>query len=207
MASIAVMTAVICILAPLSVPVGPVPVSLATLVILFAVYILGMKRALSAVLLYLLVGLAGVPVFSGYSSGPAKLLGPTGGYLIGYIPMTVIAGLIIDKHYKNRIISAAGMITATAVLYLIGTVWLAYSANMSFNAALMAGVVPFIPLDCVKILIAGIAGPVIRSRLDGIRTLFVNKKRFQAVFNHKLSVLTAAFSASRILLPQSLPRS
>ena len=162
----ALMTAVICILAPVSIPVGPVPISLATLAILIAVYVLGMKRALAAVVLYLLIGLAGVPVFSGYSAGPAKLAGPTGGYLIGYIPMVAIAGLIVDRYYKNRIISTAGMIAATAVLYLIGTAWLACSANMSFAAALMAGVIPFIPLDMVKIVIAAILGPVLKARLD-----------------------------------------
>ena len=80
--------------------------------------------------------------------------------------MVAIAGLIVDRYYKNRIISAAGMIAATAVLYLIGTAWLAYSANMSFAAALMAGVIPFIPLDMVKIVIAAILGPVLKARLD-----------------------------------------
>lgn len=165
-ALIAMMTALICVASPVSIPIGPVPISLATLVILLSVYILGMKRALIAVTLYLLIGLAGVPVFSGFSAGPAKLLGPTGGYLIGYIPMTFIAGYIIDRHYRNRIISAGGMILATAVLYLMGTVWLAYSAGMTFEAALAAGVIPFIPLDLVKIGIAAVLGPVIKTRLE-----------------------------------------
>ena len=163
---IAVMAAVICVLAPVSIPIGPVPISLGTLAILITVYVLGMKRALIAVAIYLLIGLAGVPVFSGYSSGPAKLLGPTGGYLIGYIPMVAIAGIIIDKYYKNIIISMLGMIAATAVLYAIGTAWLAYSANMGFSAALAAGVIPFIPLDLGKIVISALAGPVLRSRLE-----------------------------------------
>ena len=162
----AVMTAMICVLAPISVPVGPVPISLATLVIFIAVYVLGMKQALAAVLLYLLLGLVGLPVFSGYSAGPAKLLGPTGGYLIGYIPMVAIAGIIIDKHYNNRIISAAGMTAATAALYFCGTAWLAFSADMGFGAAIMAGVVPFIPTDLAKIAVTAIAGPVIKLRLE-----------------------------------------
>ena len=162
----AMMTAVICVLSPVSIPIGPVPVSLATLAILLTIYILGMKKALAAILLYLLIGLAGVPVFSGYSAGPAKLLGPTGGYLIGYLPMAAIAGFIIDRYYKNRIISAAGMILATAVLYAIGTAWLSCSASMGFKEALMAGVIPFIPLDLVKIAIAAILGPVIKQRLE-----------------------------------------
>ena len=166
MAVIAVMTAVICILAPISIPIGPVPISLGTLAVLLSVYVLGMKRSVIAIVLYLLIGLVGVPVFSGFSGGAAKLAGPTGGYLIGYIPMVLIAGLVIDRYYKNRIISIIGMIAATVVLYAIGTAWLAYSAGMDFPAALAAGVIPFIPLDLVKIVIAALLGPVLKTRLE-----------------------------------------
>ncbi len=166
MAVTAVMTAVICVAAPVSIPVGPIPVSLATLVIFIAVYILGMKKALAAVALYLIIGLAGVPVFSGFSAGPAKLLGPTGGYLIGYIPMVAIAGLVIDRHWKDRFKSGAAMAAATVVLYAIGTAWLAYSADMPIEAALAAGVLPFIPLDLVKIVISAMLGSVMRTRLE-----------------------------------------
>lgn len=179
MAVTAVMTAVICMLAPLSIPIGPVPVSLATLAILFTVYILGMKRAVAAVMLYLLIGLAGVPVFSGFSAGPAKLLGPTGGYLIGYIPMAAIAGLVTDRFYKNRIISILGMAAATAVLYAVGTVWLACSAGMSLEAALAAGVIPFIPLDLVKTVAAALIGPLLKTRLEtaGLTSLSLSDNR------------------------------
>lgn len=166
MAVTAVMTALICVVAPISIPVGPIPVSLATLALYFTVYILGTKKAVTAVILYLLIGLAGLPVFSGFSAGPAKLMGPTGGYLLGYIPMVLISGLVIERHYRNRLLSAAGMAAATAVLYAIGTGWLAFSAKMTLEAALAAGVVPFIPLDMIKIVIAAILGPVLKSRLE-----------------------------------------
>ena len=79
----AIMTAVMCILGPLSIPIGPVPITLTNLAIYLAMYILGTKRGSAAVCLYLLIGLAGLPVFSGFTGGPGKLLGPTGGYLIG----------------------------------------------------------------------------------------------------------------------------
>ena len=179
MAVTAVMTAVICIIAPFSIPIGPVPVSLATLVILLAVYILGMRRALIAVVLYLLIGLAGVPVFSGFSSGPAKLVGPTGGYLLGYIPMVILAGLVIDRYYRNRLISIAGMAAATALLYALGTAYLAYSTGITFEAALAAGVLPFIPLDAIKIVTAAILGPMIRARVEraGLISLSLSDSR------------------------------
>ena len=155
----ALMTAVLCVLAPVSIPIGPVPISLATFIIYLSIYILGTARSALCVVLYLLIGLAGVPVFSGYSAGPAKLLGPTGGYLIGYIPMVLIAGFFIEKSGMKLVGSIAGMIAGTAVLYLIGTVVLAVSAHLAPGAAISAGVLPFIPLDLVKICASALIGP------------------------------------------------
>lgn len=165
-ALIGAMTAVICIMGPLSfvLPISPVPISLGTLAIYFIPYVLGMKRGTISCLVYLLIGLVGLPVFTGFSSGPAKLLGPTGGYLVGYIFMTLICGFVIDRTNKTPL-CFLGMISATAVLYLFGSVWLAYQAGMTFGEALAAGVIPFIPGDIAKIVIALIAGPRIKKRL------------------------------------------
>lgn len=82
-AAIGIMAAATAILAPFSIPIGPVPISLTNLAIYFALYILGAKDGTLSYLVYLLIGLIGVPVFSGFTSGPEKLFGPTGGYLIG----------------------------------------------------------------------------------------------------------------------------
>lgn len=165
LAVIGVMTAVTCILAPLSLPIGPVPISLTNLAIYFALYVLGVKFGCISYLVYLLIGFIGVPVFSGFTSGPGKLLGPTGGYLIGFIPMAVIAGILIDKFISNRIICLLGMIGGTIVAYAFGTAWLAYQAHLDWKAALMAGVIPFIPGDLAKMILAMIAGPQIRKQL------------------------------------------
>ena len=73
MAVIGVMTAVTCILAPFSIPIGPVPISMTNLAIYFSLYVLGMKKGTISYLVYLLIGLIGVPVFSGFTSGPEKL--------------------------------------------------------------------------------------------------------------------------------------
>ena len=86
----ALMTAVTCILAPLSIPIGPVPISLTNLAIYISLYLLGWKRGTISYLIYLLIGLVGIPVFSGFTGGPAKLAGPTGGYIIGFIAMAII---------------------------------------------------------------------------------------------------------------------
>lgn len=164
-AVIGVMTAVTCVLAPLSLPIGPVPISLTNLAIYFSLYTLGTMKGTISYLVYLLLGLVGLPVFSSFTSGPGKLFGPTGGYLIGFIPMAIIAGLVIDRYINKRVVCLLGMIAGTAICYLFGTVWLAYQANMGFQAALMAGVIPFIPGDLIKMVFAMLIGPQIRSQL------------------------------------------
>ena len=190
-AVIGVMTAVTCVLAPFSIPIGPVPISLTNFAVYMSLYVLGMKEGTLSYLIYLLMGLAGVPVFSGFTNGPGKLFGPTGGYLVGFLPMAVLAGLVVDRFYgaeasrlpegqllspegpssggKNGMVAKAacmgGMALGTAVCYILGTVWLAYQANLDWKAALFAGVVPFIPGDLAKIAVAALAGPKIRGRL------------------------------------------
>lgn len=166
--TIGIMTAIICILGPLSIPLpfSPVPISLTNLAIYFTVYVLGMKKGTISYLIYMLIGLIGLPVFSAFSSGPAKLFGPTGGYIIGFIFIALITGFFIDKWPNNYVLCFIGMFLGTAICYTLGTVWLAYQAHLSFAAALGAGVIPFIPGDIIKIVIALIGGPQIRKRLN-----------------------------------------
>lgn len=162
---IGVMAAVICILGPLSIPIGVVPITLTNLAIYLALYILGMKKGTISYLIYMLIGFVGIPVFSGFTGGPSKLLGPTGGYIIGFIFMALIAGYFIDKFLDRWYLCFIGMTLGTALCYGFGTIWLSYQANMSINAALAAGVIPFIPGDLAKILLATIVGPQIHKRL------------------------------------------
>lgn len=166
MAAAGLMTALLCILGPmtLAIPVSPVPISLQNLVIYLSVYILGCKLGSISYLIYLLLGLVGLPVLSGFTGGVGKLFGPTGGYLIGFIFMAVICGWFFEK-FHSRTLDFAGMALGTIAAYLFGTVWLAWQAGMGFEAALAAGVLPFIPGDLVKIILICMIGPVIRSRL------------------------------------------
>lgn len=165
MTIIGVMAAVICILGPLSIPIGMVPISFTNLAIYFALYTIGMKKGTISYIIYMLIGFVGIPVFSGFTSGPSKLLGPTGGYIIGFIFMALIAGYFIDKFSDRWYLCFVGMVLGTGVCYVFGTAWLAYQANMSASAALSVGVIPFIPGDLAKILIATFVGPQIRKRL------------------------------------------
>ena len=164
---IAMMTAITCILAPLSIPipVSPVPISLTNLVLLISVYILGWKDASISFIIYLLLGLAGLPVFSGFSGGVGKIAGPTGGYLAGFIFMTVIAGLAVDIFSGKRLPAVIGMALGTAVAYAFGTAWLAIQMDLTFISALSIGVLPYLAGDTLKIILAVIAGPMLKKRL------------------------------------------
>lgn len=165
MAIIGVMAAVICILGPLSIPIGIIPISFTNLAIYFALYILGMKKGTISYIVYMLIGFVGIPVFSNFTSGPSRLLGPTGGYIIGFLFMALIAGFLIDYFFDKWYICFMGMILGTVVCYVIGTIWLSFQANIPITAALGAGVLPFIPGDLFKVLIATLLGPQIRKRL------------------------------------------
>jgi biotin transport system substrate-specific component len=165
MANIGLMAAVICILGPLSIPIGVVPISFTNLAIYIVLYALGMKKGSVSYIIYMLIGFVGLPVFSNFSSGPSKLLGPTGGYIIGFFFMALIAGFFIDKYFAKWYLCIVGMILGTAVCYIIGSLWLAYQAHLTTSKAFAVGVIPFITGDLIKILIASIVGPLIRKRL------------------------------------------
>lgn len=165
---IAVMTAIISIAAPFSIPIpiSPVPISLTVLTGFMAAYLLGWKHGVIAYGIYLLLGLVGLPVFSGFTSGPAKLLGPTGGYLIGFIFMVIISGLFFEKFEGNIVLGVVGMILGLFVTYAFGTVWLAIQAKMDLWSALMAGVIPYLPADAVKMVVVMVVCPVIKKRVQ-----------------------------------------
>ena len=130
-----------------------------------------MKRGTLVTLVYLFIGFVGVPVFSSFTGGPGKLIGPTGGYLIGFIFLALIAGYFIDKFPGKVIWAAIGMGLGTAILYGVGTAWLAYAAGMTFSQSLFAGVIPFIPGDVIKIVLAIVIGFPVRKRLLKARIL------------------------------------
>ena len=163
---IALMAALQCIISPFAIafPISPVPMSLATLMLYLSVYILGKKHATISCGIYLLIGLVGIPVFSGFTGGAGKLLGPTGGYLIGYLALTWIGGWCVEK-WSTYWLQGLGLVIGTAGCYLFGTVWLTYQAGMDFMAALGVGVLPFIIGDVVKIVIGVAVGNLIRKRL------------------------------------------
>ena len=156
MAVTAVMAAVLCVLGPLTVPIGAVPISLANFVICLTAWLLGPKFGTLSVVIYLALGAIGIPVFSGYGAGLAKLAGPTGGYLVGYLLLAFIGGMFIEKSKGNPVVSAVG---------LVGTAWFVFQMQCELGYALTVCVYPFIALDLAKIVVSCIVGALLRKRL------------------------------------------
>lgn len=172
MVLMALFAALTCVLAPMSVPIGPVPISLTNLVIYFSVFVLGWQRATITYLVYLLLGMAGLPVFSGFEGGMGKIAGPTGGYLVGFILMTILCGLFIQIHteklWMDYLLSFLGMVLGTALAYAFGTAWFCFSTGTGLWAALLICVFPFIVGDLVKIVIALAVAPTLAKQIKKI---------------------------------------
>lgn len=162
----ALFTALMCICGPLSVPIGPVPVSLTNLVLYFAIMVLDTKKTFISYLIYLLIGVIGLPVFSGFQGGLGKVVGPTGGYLVGFLLMVLIGGIMMEKTKANIVLTIVGMILGTAACYVLGTIWFVLIMNYEVGPALALCVWPFIPFDLVKIVVAVPVGKVVRKRLE-----------------------------------------
>ena len=169
------MAAVTCVLAPFAIPIGPVPVTLVNLVLYLSIYLLGGRLASVSCLVYILLGLAGMPVFAGFTGGAGKMLGPTGGYILGYLLMTVVSGYVTDR-FCSRILHGIGMTFGTIFCYGLGTVWYCISTQTTVVAALALCVFPFIPGDVVKIGMALTLGPVLRERLEKAGLLQKDKR-------------------------------
>lgn len=161
-------TALICIITPWAIPLpfSPVPLSLATFAIYFTLWVLGGKKGTASVIIYLLLGTVGVPVFSNFTGGIGKLLGPTGGYLIGYLFLAVIGGFFLEKFELRILPGIVGMLLGTFVCYMVGTLWLAFQTDNSFLNTLLIGVLPYLPGDIIKFILAMLLGHQVQKRLQ-----------------------------------------
>ena len=175
MAVTAVMAAVLCVLGPLTVPIGAVPISLANFVICLTAWLLGPKFGTLSVAIYLVLGLVGIPVFSGYGAGLAKVAGPTGGYLVGYLLLAFIGGLFIEKSKGQPVVSAVGLILGDVACYVLGTAWFVFQMKCELGYALAVCVYPFVLLDLAKIVVSCVVGALLRKRLAQAGVLKLEK--------------------------------
>ena len=130
-------------------PFTQVPINLAVLGVLLAGGCLGSKYGSLSILIYILLGAVGIPVFAGFGAGLGTLAGPTGGYIVGYILCAAIAGL--GAHCKHPVRLALCMLLGVAACYALGTLWYAHLMQTTIWAALALCVIPFIPCDALKI--------------------------------------------------------
>lgn len=138
----------------------PLPSNISFTMQTFAVCViaglLGWRQSLAAVVIYLLLGIVGLPIFSGFRSGAGVLLGATGGYLIGFLFMAPCIGFLTERFGKSLPVLILSMLAGEVLLYLFGTIWFVtvYTEGVGFSGALMMCVVPYLLPDAVKIALA-----------------------------------------------------
>jgi len=152
----ALFAALTAILSQIIIPIGPVPINLATFAVFCAGALLGSKLGALSLALWAAIGAVGVPVFTMFRSGFGALLGPTGGYIIGYIPAAFVVGLIIEKINieKKAFLYPLSMLAGMLIYFSLGTAWFMFSTNTGLWEALMICVIPFLPGEAIKITCA-----------------------------------------------------
>ena len=152
---VGVFVAIISICAWISVPMVPIPITLQILGVFITASILGAKLGTVSIIIYILLGAVGLPVFSNFTGGFGILLSPTGGFIIGFIFTALTVGIITS--FKNSILTnTLAMLLGLLLCYTFGTVWYCIYANVDFITAVLICVVPFLIGDAVKIATASI---------------------------------------------------
>jgi biotin transport system substrate-specific component len=138
-----------------AIPIGPVPITLQSLFVLASGGILGPKWGALSMCLYLAMGVAGLPVFAGGTSGFGKLLGPTGGYLVGFVLASATVGSLTKSSSRLPWIFFSSLV-GLSVIYSLGCGWLSLIAKIPLKKAIMVGLLPFVPGDLLKAFLASL---------------------------------------------------
>lgn len=166
MTVIALFAAIIGILAQIAIPLPiGVPITGQTFAIGLTATILGSRYGTFATILYIAIGAVGIPVYAHLTSGFGIIVGPTGGFLIGFIPTVFVIGLYLEKTKFTIVQATIANIIGMFVTLTCGTVWLKFSAELSWTVAFVSGFVPFVVVGFIKAFLAAWAGILIRSRL------------------------------------------
>ena len=164
----ALFVAIIAVCAQLAVPFpGGVPITLQTFAIAFAGYFLGTKKGTLCVLVYLLLGAVGLPVFSGLKGGFAALVGYTGGFLFGFLGLSLLAGLSL--RYPKRLAQWGMGILGLLFCHLLGTLWYMYLAKVPFGTACALVCLPFLVKDILSVILAATMAALLKKRIGNSR--------------------------------------
>lgn len=166
----ALFTALSAVLSQISIPIGPVPINMTHISIFLAAGLLGAKYGAISQLVFVLLGLVGVPVFSGFTGGIQKLVGPTGGFIVGYIACAFVIGLLIDRFGSSAKALVLSIYAGWLVTYVLGVIWFMILTKNSLTASLFTCVLPFLPGDVVKTVLCVVL-------LNKLRPIFQKKFR------------------------------
>lgn len=159
----ALFAALLCVVSPIGIPLGPIPISLGLFGVLLCAVCLSPVMSLTAVTVYVAIGLCGLPVFSGAMGGAPVLAGPTGGYLWSYPLLAPVVGLLCgrgnDTPVRLAVIRAFfACLAGTIICYFFGTLQYVLITQTPIGASLAVCVLPFLPIDICKALLAAVVG-------------------------------------------------
>ncbi len=167
----AMFAALISVLGFLSIPLpfSPVPVTGQSLGVMLAGSILTARQSNLALLTFLLLGVAGVPVFAGGTAGVGILLGPRGGYLLGFWAAAILIAFMRRQNGKLWHLAAANIAGGIGLVYILGVCWLSTVTGMPLAKAITVGALPYIPGDLFKVIIATLVGSAVARHLPGAK--------------------------------------
>jgi biotin transport system substrate-specific component len=148
------------------IPLPPVPITAQTFFMNVAAILLGGTLGALSQVIYIMLGVVGLPVFAGGKAGLGVLFGPTGGYLAGFVLAAFVIGTVNRlKNNPGMLWHIFSMLIGMCLIYLLGISWLAFTAKMSFQKALAVGALPFIPGDLLKIALAALVSFKLKDRI------------------------------------------
>lgn len=165
----AIFSALISVMSVITIPIGVIPVTLGLFGVMLAAIILGWRKSAISVLVFILTGAAGLPVFSGFKGGAQVLAGPTGGYISSYILVAAVIGFVSDRVKSNGGFAVLILFLAscfgTVICYTVGTLQFMFISGNDIHTALAKCVTVFIPVDILKSLMAAFIGVAVKKRL------------------------------------------
>lgn len=168
-----IFAAILCLFSVITIPINSIPITLSIFAVFFISVISGLRKSLFTVMIYILCGSIGFPVFSGFRGGISILFGPTGGYIIGYLVIAAIVGFCSEKTKKESVIKRFlyllfFSLVAMILCYTLGTLQFLLITNLNFKESLLICVYPFILFDIIKIIIAILLAENTRKHLKHI---------------------------------------